>query len=246
MPGTWSRQRICRVLGQARNFHEITDNAVAEAFAHPRTINMDLVNAQQARRIIDRLVGYKVSGLLRQKARRGLTAGRVQSIALRLVVEREKEIQAFLPVEYWTIDALLGKQQANSGANEFKAGLIRLTARHWLVTAKIWKRPRQWPSAIKRLHASLGRTAKLAVPGLGGQTGHTAEAALATIHHQYAAAGSFQSSWFQRAQNHANRTTALRRHKHWRWQKRRIDYLYAHRQSNRLEASYLQRPQLCA
>lgn len=107
-------------------FHEITDNAVAEAFAHPRTINMDLVNAQQARRIIDRLVGYKVSGLLRQKARRGLTAGRVQSIALRFVVEREKEIQAFVPVEYWTIDALLGKQRANSGANEFKAALIRV------------------------------------------------------------------------------------------------------------------------
>ena len=107
-------------------FHEITDNAVAEAFAHPRGINMDLVNAQQARRIIDRLVGYKVSGLLRQKARRGLTAGRVQSIALRLVVEREKEIQAFVPVEYWTIDARLGKQRANSGANEFTAGLIKL------------------------------------------------------------------------------------------------------------------------
>lgn len=107
-------------------FHEITDNAVAEAFAHPRAINMDLVNAQQARRIIDRLVGYKVSGLLRQKARRGLTAGRVQSIALRLVVEREKEIQAFVPVEYWTIDARLGKQRVNSGAAEFTAGLIKL------------------------------------------------------------------------------------------------------------------------
>lgn len=107
-------------------FHEITDNAVAEAFAHPRAINMDLVNAQQARRIIDRLVGYKVSGLLRNKARRGLTAGRVQSIALRFVVEREKEIQAFVPVEYWTIDARLGKQRANSGANEFTAGLIKL------------------------------------------------------------------------------------------------------------------------
>ena len=78
-------------------FHEITDSAIADAFSHPRDINMDLVNAQQARRIIDRLVGYKVSGLLRKKARKGLTAGRVQSIALRFVVEREKEIQAFCP-----------------------------------------------------------------------------------------------------------------------------------------------------
>ena len=107
-------------------FHEITDNAVADAFAQPRSINLDLVNAQQARRIIDRLVGYKVSGLLRRKARRGLTAGRVQSIALRLVVEREREIQAFAPVEYWTIDALLRKQASADASSEFQAGLIKI------------------------------------------------------------------------------------------------------------------------
>ena len=107
-------------------FHEITDSAIADAFSHPRDINMDLVNAQQARRIIDRLVGYKVSGLLRKKARKGLTAGRVQSIALRFVVEREKEIQAFVPVEYWTIDALLGKQHLNGGASDFEAGLVKI------------------------------------------------------------------------------------------------------------------------
>lgn len=107
-------------------FHEITDTAVAEAFSHPQNINMDLVNAQQARRIIDRLVGYKVSGLLRYKARRGLTAGRVQSIALRLVVEREKEIEAFVPVEYWTIDCLLGKLNRNRGKSEFTARLVKI------------------------------------------------------------------------------------------------------------------------
>ena len=74
-------------------FHEITDSAVADAFSHPRDVNMDLVNAQQARRILDRLVGYQVSQLLWSKVRNGLSAGRVQSVALRIVVEREKEIE---------------------------------------------------------------------------------------------------------------------------------------------------------
>ena len=84
-------------------FHEITEPAVADAFAHPRDINMDLVNAQQARRVLDRLVGYNLSPLLWRKVRSRLSAGRVQSVALRLVVDREREIDAFNPVEYWTI-----------------------------------------------------------------------------------------------------------------------------------------------
>lgn len=88
-------------------FHEITEPAVAEAFAHPRDINMDLVNAQQARRVLDRLVGFSLSPLLWRKVRNRLSAGRVQSVALRLVVEREREIEAFVPVEYWTIAAEL-------------------------------------------------------------------------------------------------------------------------------------------
>ncbi|MCY3779925.1 MAG: type I DNA topoisomerase [Chloroflexi bacterium] len=106
-------------------FHEITDNAVAEAFAHPRQINVDLVNAQQARRILDRLVGYQVSQLLWSKVRSGLSAGRVQSIALRLVVEREKEIEAFKPVEYWTVDAELSKREATPPP-PFSARLVRI------------------------------------------------------------------------------------------------------------------------
>ena len=88
-------------------FHEITNNAVAEAFANPRTIDMDLVDAQQARRILDRLVGYGISPILWSKVRSRLSAGRVQSVALRLIVEREREIDAFVPVEYWTIAAEL-------------------------------------------------------------------------------------------------------------------------------------------
>ncbi|PIZ25307.1 MAG: type I DNA topoisomerase, partial [Chloroflexi bacterium CG_4_10_14_0_8_um_filter_57_5] len=88
-------------------FHEITEGAINEAFSHPRAINMDLVNAQQARRILDRLVGYSISPILWEKVRSRLTAGRVQSVALRLVVEREREIDAFVPVEYWSIEAEL-------------------------------------------------------------------------------------------------------------------------------------------
>ena len=86
-------------------FHEITEPAIKAAFANPRQINMDLVDAQQARRILDRLVGYSISPILWEKVRSRLSAGRVQSVALRLCVEREREIDNFLPVEYWTIDA---------------------------------------------------------------------------------------------------------------------------------------------
>ena len=85
-------------------FNEITKNGVTNGMAHPRSINIDLVNAQQARRILDRLVGYKLSPFISQKIRRGLSAGRVQSVAVRIIVDREEEIRKFKPEEYWTID----------------------------------------------------------------------------------------------------------------------------------------------
>ena len=88
-------------------FGEITKKGVSEGMAHPRAIDMNLFNAQQARRILDRLVGYKLSPFLWRKVRRGLSAGRVQSVAVRLIVDREKEIEAFKPEEYWNLDALL-------------------------------------------------------------------------------------------------------------------------------------------
>ena len=91
-------------------FHEITPEAVIEAIAHPREIDPNLVNAQQARRILDRLVGYGVSPLLWKKVKRGLSAGRVQTAALRIVVEREREIEAFVAQEYWSLDAQLAKR----------------------------------------------------------------------------------------------------------------------------------------
>ena len=88
-------------------FNEITKKAVQEAFNHPREIDWKLVDAQQTRRVLDRLVGFQVSPLLWDKVRRGLSAGRVQTVALRLIVEREREIKAFVPIEYWTLDARL-------------------------------------------------------------------------------------------------------------------------------------------
>ncbi|KPL61143.1 type I DNA topoisomerase [Rossellomorea vietnamensis] len=90
----------CRVV-----FNEITKDAIKESFKHPRAINMDLVDAQQARRILDRLVGYNISPLLWKKVKKGLSAGRVQSVAVRLIIDRENEIKAFTPEEYWSIEA---------------------------------------------------------------------------------------------------------------------------------------------
>lgn len=100
-------------------FHEITQSAIEEAIEHPRKINQDLVDAQQARRVIDRLVGYKLSPFLWKKLRGGLSAGRVQSVALKIIVEREEEIRAFKPEEYWTILGSFGAQKG-----EFEADLI--------------------------------------------------------------------------------------------------------------------------
>jgi len=104
-------------------FHEITEPAIAEAFKHSRGIDMSLVDAQQARRVLDRLVGYNLSPLLWRKVRSRLSAGRVQSVALRLVVEREREIEAFVPVEYWTIGA---EFQPEGGQQTFIARLVKI------------------------------------------------------------------------------------------------------------------------
>lgn len=111
-------QRIHRV-----EFHEITPEAIKEAFQHPREINLELVDAQQARRVLDRIVGYSLSPLLWKKIKRGLSAGRVQSVALRLIVEREREIEAFKPVEYWSIEARL-QATGSKPQDEFSASLI--------------------------------------------------------------------------------------------------------------------------
>lgn len=101
----------CRVV-----FNEITKDAIKESFKHPRAINMDLVDSQQARRVLDRLVGYNISPLLWKKVKKGLSAGRVQSVAVRLIIEREQEIKEFVPEEYWSIEGSFIK-----GKNNFEA-----------------------------------------------------------------------------------------------------------------------------
>ncbi len=105
-------------------FHEITKDAVQEAFQNPRSIDMNLVNAQQARRILDRLVGYKLSPLLWRKVQRGLSAGRVQSVAVRMIVDREREIQDFIPQEYWIMEVELAPPEEKEAS--FKARLFAL------------------------------------------------------------------------------------------------------------------------
>ena len=107
-----SKKHIHRI-----EFNEITKTAILEAVQSPRPINMNTVNAQQARRILDRLVGYKLSPLLWAKVGKGLSAGRVQSVAVRIICEREEEIEAFIPVEYWTITAELAKQKSSVSFN---------------------------------------------------------------------------------------------------------------------------------
>ncbi len=111
------RKKIRRVT-----FNEITKKAVQGAFRHARDIDQNLVDAQQTRRVLDRLVGYQISPLLWDKVRRGLSAGRVQTVALRLVVEREREIAAFVPVEYWTLDAVLHAERQQD--KKFKAKFV--------------------------------------------------------------------------------------------------------------------------
>ncbi len=107
-------------------FNEITKEAVREAFLHPRKIDVRLVNAQQARRILDRIVGYELSPLLWRKVGKGLSAGRVQSVALRFIVEREREVRHFVPKEYWKLTAKLSSQKPEEEKNIFLAKLDRI------------------------------------------------------------------------------------------------------------------------
>lgn len=130
----WNIVKVIEEKGKTKNkkyqrvaFHEITKDAILDAFKHPSKIDENLVSAQQARRILDRLVGYKLSPVLWKKVKSGLSAGRVQSVALRLVVDREREIEAFKPEEYWLIDAELKSQsQSEKSEESFVASLLKI------------------------------------------------------------------------------------------------------------------------
>ena len=121
---SWHLSHILGLEPEEKNrvvFNEITKDAVKNAFVEPRAIDMDLVDAQQARRVLDRIVGYSISPLLWKKVKKGLSAGRVQSVALKLIIDRENEIKAFKPEEYWTIDGAFKK-----GAKKFQASFYGL------------------------------------------------------------------------------------------------------------------------
>src|SRR5215469_1985867 len=126
----WHLAEVLKIRDPKRiEFHEITSDAVRKALEAPRGIDMRLVNAQQARRVVDRLVGFRLSPFLWAKVQKGIGAGRVQSVALRLVVDREEEIRAFIAEESWTVDAVLSQFDQlvhdSRGAQRFKARLIK-------------------------------------------------------------------------------------------------------------------------
>ena len=117
-------------------FNEITKTAVKESIKHARLINQDLVDAQQARRMLDRMVGYRISPILWAKVKRGLSAGRVQSVALRLVADREEEIEAFVPEEYWSLEAHFAVKGEKNPLTLPKESWRFIPARKWI---RFWK-----------------------------------------------------------------------------------------------------------
>ncbi len=185
-------------------FHEITEEAIKDAFKHPRSINMNLVNAQQARRVLDRLVGYKISPLLWKKVRSGLSAGRVQSVALRMIVEREDDIRKFVAQEYWTIEAELSKTANEKKPSTFTAKL-----------AAVKGEKSKLEITQGRRGTSAGRTAEegglLRIPG-EEEEGHPPT--IAALHHQHPAAGGLAEASLHRPAHHGCRSAAIRRPAH--------------------------------
>ena len=133
---SWHLAQVLKLDLKDKNrvtFNEITQNGVKTGINNPREIDMNLVNAQQARRILDRIVGYKISPLLWKKVRRGLSAGRVQSVAVKIIVDREKQIREFVPKEYWTIESILSKQK---GKKQFNAQLSLINGKKADISTK--------------------------------------------------------------------------------------------------------------
>ena len=167
-------------------FNEITKKAIEKAFEKPGQVNVNLVDAQQARRVLDRLVGYKISPLLWDKVRRGLSAGRVQTVALRVIVEREREIRAFVPKEYWTLDAdLNAKKPPLLSARLFKINDETAEIGSQQASDEVLAAARR-----RRLHRQIGRHAREEAQSGGA------------VHHLHAAAGIVAQAALQREAHH--------------------------------------------
>ncbi len=174
-------------------FNEITANAIKKAFEKPGSVNLHLVDAQQARRVLDRLVGYKISPLLWDKVRRGLSAGRVQTVALRLIVEREREIRAFIKREYWTIDVQLNAKKPP------------------VLTARFTKKNDEAIELARRNHHQepAGSVGRLQVPGpFGLHQGEEAQPGPA-VYYIHVATGSVAQAALQREADHDARAAAV-------------------------------------
>ena len=167
-------------------FNEITKKAIQKAFETPTQVNTHLVDAQQARRVLDRLVGYKISPLLWDKVRRGLSAGRVQTVALRVIVEREREIRAFVKKEYWTVDVdLLAKKNPVLSARLIRANDETPVLGNQEITDSLVS-----PTRRRRLHRQERRHAREEA-----QSGRA-------VHHFHAAAGIGAQAALQREAHH--------------------------------------------
>ena len=174
-------------------FHEITKDAIHEAMQNPGSIDEQKVNAQQARRILDRLVGYKASPLLWKAIKTGLSAGRVQTVALRLLVEREREIRAFKPQEYWTIEAECAK-----GGQSFEASLHKLDGhKPQLHSAADAQAVVDAVKALPFVVTSVERKQRRKRPG-------------GAVHHQHAPAGGGQAARLLLPPHHARGPGPLR------------------------------------
>ena len=157
-------------------FTEITKNGVKNGIDNPRRIDMQLVDAQQARRVLDRIVGYKISPFLWRKIRKGLSAGRVQSVAVRMVVDREEEIRAFKPEEYWSIDAMVARQQGKAAEKKpFPAKYHGVEGKKAAIKNQeqakaILEEVRSAPFAVSGIKKGVRRRSP--APGLPGQAHH--------------------------------------------------------------------------
>ena len=202
-------------------FHEITREAIQEALEHPREIDNDLVRAQETRRIIDRLYGYEVSPLLWRKIRPRLSAGRVQSVAVRLIVQRERERMAFVPATYWDLVATF----VTAAGEQFDAALVSIDGRPVPssrdfdpATGKLKDPGRLWLDETRRGRPPSGFA--LGLPSEGSGRPALYHPALSSFHHQHVAAGGQSQVRLYRPANHADCPRALRDRPH---------HLHAHR-----------------